>query len=224
MYGYIYKTTNMLNGKIYIGQKKSENFVKSYYGSGTYINRAIKKYGRENFKVEVILMCGTEASLNKAEIACIKGYNSRNIDVGYNLSDGGESGSRGAIWTKESREKLSKSTKGKAMSKEAVQKQKESFARNSKPFICHETGKIYRLKKDAIEELGATKVGSVLNGQIKESNNYTFSYLDEPGKTYEGKKMPKKGPLSQEVKDHLSNLYTGRKREKGSMKWLPKEG
>ena len=45
MYGYIYKTTNLINGKIYIGQHKSEEYDSSYYGSGKLIRRAIEKYG-----------------------------------------------------------------------------------------------------------------------------------------------------------------------------------
>ena len=43
MFGYIYKTTNLINGKIYIGQHKSEVFDNSYYGSGKLIGRAITK-------------------------------------------------------------------------------------------------------------------------------------------------------------------------------------
>jgi len=44
-FGYIYKTTNMINGKIYIGQHKSNNFDLNYIGSGINIKRAIKKFG-----------------------------------------------------------------------------------------------------------------------------------------------------------------------------------
>lgn len=54
MYGYIYKTTNLINGKFYIGKHKSEKYDPSYYGSGKIIRLAIKKYGLENFKNEVL--------------------------------------------------------------------------------------------------------------------------------------------------------------------------
>ena len=50
---YIYKTTNLINGKIYIGQS-IRKFSKSYLGSGVKILNAIKKYGKENFKVEIL--------------------------------------------------------------------------------------------------------------------------------------------------------------------------
>lgn len=58
MYGYIYKTTNLINNKIYIGQHKvkEEKIDNSYYGSGKLIIQAIKKYGKENFKSRDIRM------------------------------------------------------------------------------------------------------------------------------------------------------------------------
>ena len=48
----IYKTTNIVNGKIYIGQ--SHGLDKTYLGGGTILKKALKKYGRKNFKFEVI--------------------------------------------------------------------------------------------------------------------------------------------------------------------------
>ena len=68
MYGYIYKTTNLINGKIYVGQKMSTVFLKEeYLGSGRYLNNAINKYGRENFKVELIEWCENSEILNERE-------------------------------------------------------------------------------------------------------------------------------------------------------------
>jgi hypothetical protein len=49
----IYKTTNLINGKIYIGQDSNDN--KNYLGSGLKLKRAIKKYSKENFIKEVIV-------------------------------------------------------------------------------------------------------------------------------------------------------------------------
>ncbi len=55
MYGYIYLTTNSVNGKIYIGQKKSKKFLgDSYLGSGKRLRSAILSYGREVFYVKMI--------------------------------------------------------------------------------------------------------------------------------------------------------------------------
>ena len=56
LYGFIYITTNHINGKKYIGQKRYDknNKWKSYLGSGIHLKRAINKYGADNFSKEII--------------------------------------------------------------------------------------------------------------------------------------------------------------------------
>lgn len=88
----IYKTTNNINGKIYIGQDRNNN--PSYYGSGKKILSAIKKYGKENFTKEVLEECVNEHHLNEREIFWISYYNSRDRRIGYNISEGGKEGDR----------------------------------------------------------------------------------------------------------------------------------
>lgn len=89
MYGYIYKTTNLLNEKIYVGQRKSKEFIKSYYGSGTLIKNAISKYGKENFKLEFIDFAMSPDELDNLEIYYIKEMKA-NVKFGnYNLAEGG---------------------------------------------------------------------------------------------------------------------------------------
>lgn len=89
MFGYIYKTTNLITGKIYIGQKKRK-FNSNYFGSGIAIQLSIKKYGIKNFKVELIQYCKTFNSLNEKEIYWIAYYNSTNNRIGYNRHMGGQ--------------------------------------------------------------------------------------------------------------------------------------
>ena len=78
MVGYIYKTTNLINGKIYIGQHRVNNDVidKNYFGSGKLLLEAIKKYGKENFKCEIIEWCESEKSLSE------KAYEKKKIRYG----------------------------------------------------------------------------------------------------------------------------------------------
>jgi group I intron endonuclease len=83
----VYKTTNLVNGKCYIGQDSRDK--PDYFGSGIFLRRAIKKYGRENFKKETVAWCYTKEHLNFLEVFYIKFFNST-VPIGYNLTGGGE--------------------------------------------------------------------------------------------------------------------------------------
>lgn len=94
-YGFIYKTTNLVNEKIYVGKRKYlvEAQSKEFYlGSGKLLYNAIQKYGVENFKREIIVCCKDLASINEQERYWIKYFDSRNLAIGYNLAEGGEFG------------------------------------------------------------------------------------------------------------------------------------
>lgn len=84
----VYKTTNLINGKFYIGQDSKNN--PNYLGSGTLLKRAIKTYGRKNFIKEIIEICETKEQLNEREIFWINETNAR-IE-GYNIAEGGRGG------------------------------------------------------------------------------------------------------------------------------------
>ena len=66
-YGVIYKTTNLLNGKLYIGQTVYiQNVINGKYkGSGTILWNAINKHGIENFKTEIISYANNKEDLDK---------------------------------------------------------------------------------------------------------------------------------------------------------------
>ena len=86
----IYKTTNLINGKIYVGQDSHNN--PNYLGSGLLLKKAVKKYGRKNFKKDTLCECETKEELNKKEVYWIMKLNSINLDVGYNIAQGKNSG------------------------------------------------------------------------------------------------------------------------------------
>lgn len=92
MYGYVYKTTNLLTGVIYVGQKKSETFLaEKYLGSGKLLQQAVSKYGADNFRTDLIEWCCSKESLDEREKYWICFYRSINIHM-YNISDGGDGG------------------------------------------------------------------------------------------------------------------------------------
>lgn len=86
----IYKITNLINGKIYIGKDTVSD--KNYYGSGLLIKRAINKHGIENFKKEILEECNNNDELCIREKYWIEKYNSTNSQIGYNISKGGDGG------------------------------------------------------------------------------------------------------------------------------------
>ena len=87
---YIYKTTNLVNGKIYIGQSTYESAGSvDYMGSGTTLEKAFKKYGKHNFKKEILIDNVDPLNLNQIEIQLIAEYNARDKSIGYNIERGG---------------------------------------------------------------------------------------------------------------------------------------
>jgi hypothetical protein len=88
---YIYKTTNLINNKIYIGlSTKTVEESTDYYGSGKNILQSIKKYGKDNFEKEILIECDTLEELRGHEIKLIAEYNSTDRNMGYNISPGGD--------------------------------------------------------------------------------------------------------------------------------------
>lgn len=90
MFGYIYKTTNLVNGKIYVGKHTASAFDTEYIGSGKTFVKALKKYGKENFKCELIEAADSREELNVREKFWIAEFHARDKKVGYNINEGGE--------------------------------------------------------------------------------------------------------------------------------------
>lgn len=66
-YHFIYKTTNILSGKYYIGMHSTDDLEDGYLGSGTRLRYSINKYGKENFKREILEFCKSREELKKRE-------------------------------------------------------------------------------------------------------------------------------------------------------------
>ena len=191
----IYKITNKLNGKVYIGQSRDidarwrqhinakDNFA---------IHNAIKKYGKENFKFEVLLECPAEM-LNVWERDMIALYDCMS-PYGYNLTEGGE----GCKCSEETRLKLSNIRKGKHFSEETKHKISESMKGKKRQPFSAETKK---------------KMSDVRKGiQLSEETRLKMS---------EAKKGKKRQPFSAEHKRKISESYKGRhwKIENGKRIW-----
>lgn len=124
MYGYIYKITNIINNKIYIGKHKysKPELDPNYFASGKTINESLSKFGPDAFIKELIDVADSLEELNQKEKYWIKVLNAREPN-GYNLTDGGDGAPN---LTGESRAKLAYWS-GKKQSEETKQKRNESL-------------------------------------------------------------------------------------------------
>lgn len=116
VYGYIYLTTNNVNGKKYIGQHKSNVFDKNYVGSGKLLRRAVELYGKHNFSVQILAECGTKEEMDEKERHFIEEYHADESNDFYNITKGGQdSFFTGLRHTCETKRKISEAKTGRNM-------------------------------------------------------------------------------------------------------------
>lgn len=92
MYGFVYETVNLVNGKKYIGKRVYNKGWEKYLGSGQILKLAIKKYGRENFQRVILKECSSAQELEEAERFYIALYGAVEDPNYYNLAEGGTGG------------------------------------------------------------------------------------------------------------------------------------
>lgn len=116
VYGLVYLITNLVNGKVYVGQtvfSLRDRFLAHIRTSRKKddrpISRAIRRYGKENFKITPLCSCYSHEELNLMEDLYILSYDSLNRVVGYNLQRGGFKGHV----SDETKEKIRKGKFGK---------------------------------------------------------------------------------------------------------------
>ena len=182
----LYQTTNICNGKIYIGVHKLANTKRSknYLGSGYALKPAIEKYGRENFTRTTLaeFSCGKDAYAAEAEVVTEEFVGRKDT---YNLKIGGR-GCRGLVHTPESRAKMSVAQKGKVHTAEAKAKMSASGK-----------GKIISDKQKA--QIGAAAKGNTYNlGRVFSPETRAKNSASQKGKT-----------LKPETKSKISAFQTG---------------
>lgn len=91
MFYTIYKTTNNINGKYYIGKHTTLDLDDTYIGSGTILKRAINKYGIDNFTREYLFIFDNEEDMNNKELELVNESFIKE-DTNYNLAIGGKGG------------------------------------------------------------------------------------------------------------------------------------
>lgn len=184
IFGFIYKITNTINNKIYIGQttRNLSSRISEYkknHTNNNHLNNAFLKYGFENFKFEIIDTAKDLADLNLKEINYIKEYNSIDKKIGYNI----ESGEKNSIPSIETRNKMSYSHEGRKQTSTWINKRispsgsldakKYGKKKNDeeKKYLSDNSPKYWKGKKRSVEtklKISKTKKEKGLSNRQKE--------------------------------------------------------
>lgn len=176
----IYLTTNLVNGKKYIGLDSNNNPY--YYGSGTIFKKALSKYGTKNFKKEILEYCKTKEELEDREIYWIEKYNAVESDEFYNIINGGNT-SLGYKHTKE----FIDSVTGRKLSKEHRQKLSDNHfdcsGENHPMYGKHHTNAARKIMSDKRK---GKKPINVMKLVINLETGIYYESLKEAWLTYKG--------------------------------------
>ena len=189
----LYKTTNLINNKTYIGIHQTNKIDDGYLGSGLAMERAIKKYGKHNFKREIIEYCDSYDELLERE----KHYvNEKWVseDTNYNLKTGGQSS---GVLSEESKAKISNTLKEKYASGEIK-------SRNVAPYVATDEQK--KQISESLKERYKTKTHhrKGCKGQVPWNKGKKGQIPWNKGLTGLTRKPSKLGPMSEEQKKKQS--------------------
>lgn len=170
---YVYVHINEINGKMYVGitcQNPEDRWENGYgYSYNQHFFRAIKKYGWNNFKHEIIASNLTQDEACNMEKLLIKKLNTNNQAYGYNKDDGGGlppvmRGKDNPFFGNHSQSGENHPMYGKKHTEETRKKMSDRHWNcagannpNAKAVICHETGKIYPCALDAQNDTGINR-------------------------------------------------------------------
>ena len=143
MFGQVYCITNLINGRFYIGQtirslsyRWSVHKSDSKYRPESWLHKAIRKYGPENFDIQRLGVAATEDDLNRLEEMWILATGACKREFGYNLKTGGSQGRP----TPEVIEKIRAKNTGRKLSEE--HRRRMSAARKGVKHSPEHTAKI----------------------------------------------------------------------------------
>jgi hypothetical protein len=205
---YVYVTTNLVNGKQYIGDSVTNNIDKHWYylGSGNLIKAAIKKYTRRNFKKIILETFNTKLEAFNAQSKYIIQYNTLTPN-GYNISPKGGIGVNGCH-SQDTKDKISKSEQGRFVSKITRELRSQSLK-----------GLPSKMKGRKLKDVWIEKYG-IEDGTQKYNEHIKQKQIQQKGKKHNifeesRQKMvdaKKDKPLSQTHKDNLSKKLIGKKK------------
>ena len=207
------------NNKRYIGitsQKPERRWRKNGdgYKDNSYFWRAIQKYGWDNFKHDILFYNLTKKEAEQKEVELISYYNSNDVNFGYNMSVGGESGSKGYKYTNEQKKHMSEIHKGEKNGMYGKHHTKEAI----------EKGRIAHLKEnlseDTLYKMSIAKKGKKRDRQSVEKQIATISnkvICIETSTVYNNTKEA--GALNNLDPSSISKVCRGERKTSGGFHW-----
>lgn len=196
-YYIIYETTNLINGKKYIGIHKTSNIEDGYIGSGLALEKAVNKYGKENFKREILEFCSSyDELINKEKIYVDKDWVKDKSN--YNLKTGGQSS---GILSDESKNKISDTLKRKYKNGEILID--FNFKDGMTPWNKN--------KLDIYSEISLEKMSESAKKRYESDESHGFKKTSNKSPWNKGLKT---GPQSEETKKKKSETLKNRYNEK----------
>jgi len=173
----IYKTTNKINGKYYTGCHQTDNLDDGYLGSGKYLKYAIRKYGRSNFKFEILHNISSKEEMFELE-RIIVNEELVNDPMSYNLKIGGSGGNpgivgafKGRLHSKETKEKIRQAALNQVITDEKRKKLSVNNAMKNNPEIRKKVSD--SLTGRTCSELHCKRVADANTGKILINNGIT---------------------------------------------------
>jgi len=203
---YVYKTTNNINGNYYIGVHQSNNIERDkYLGSGYVLQIAINKYGKDNFSRELLFEFDTPEEAFKKEREIVNEEFLR-LKETYNLVLGGHGGNIVGNHSEETKRIISELHKGRILTEEHKEKIRIGVLESE---IYHE----YIHSEENRNRISEMRTGQLHTEETKKiiSEKATGRiHTDETRKKMSENSIVKGIPKSEEFKEHLSELFTGR--------------
>ncbi len=199
--GIIYKVTNTINGKIYIGQtiqnfsdRKRKHLYEAKKNCKVRFHLAINKYGSENFTWEILCSCFSIEECNVMEEYYISYFDTTKKQKGYNIKFGGEN----YRLSEETKIKIGNANKGKKHTEEA--KKKMSKSRSGENHFRF--GK--SLTEEHKEKLREKKIGTRFSEDVKKK-------MSESKRGEQNPMFGKKIPITEERRNILKILFAKEK-------------
>jgi group I intron endonuclease len=164
----VYLLENKINKKCYIGKHKGK-LDDNYYGSGTLIRKAIKKYGKFAFEKILLGQCNTEEEADLIEKEFIKLYDAAKDKNFYNITEGGTGGNT-----------------LKNLSKEDLEKRKVKIRKSLKTLYFENKQHFKKIKSDRMKQVRKNK--NIEEQRIKKLKKTISGYsIETKNKIYESR-------------------------------------